>query len=573
MCLVWRDFLRDREPAADDGQMVVPARSVIGGKLTPIEALLELARSAVEDSLPVVLSTVAATIQSVGGYRAVVVNIYRPAWDDYEVVYVLGSEESHAVLDGTCAPSESWNRLFATEEQRLPGVFFLTREAAFWQGLDDVYTPEVPWSDDPHAWQADDGLIVFLRDAAGTPLGFLSVDEPVNGRRPTDDELRQLRAICSHAEQALASAQRNEAAAEHERMLCELLAAAPALSACSTPRELLETACETVVPHLGFERIAAYAVHDEETIELSATRGWDYPPPLAERLAVADVESVLAENPEHAGCWLLDATSSGQLPSHAPGEHSRCNGHGPSAWHEHRLLLPCRGDDGCLRALIVIEDPTDRLLPTDERRRAVRLLIEQVSAAHSVIEHREQLSHLASHDPLTGVRNRRGLTDLLAQHPGAALVVCDLDHFKEVNDRYGHNVGDLVLARFGELLRDLCRDEDVPIRLGGEEFCVLLPDTDRAGAIIAAERLRTETTRRMRDLVPDGITVSVGVAVDPAGAPDPERLLSAADRGLYVAKHGGRDRSVAWRVADAAAPPAATVTPEATATSEPAGPA
>ena len=60
--------------------------------------------------------------------------------------------------------------------------------------------------------------------------------------------------------------------------------------------------------------------------------------------------------------------------------------------------------------------------------------------------------------------------------------MCDLDHFKRVNDRYGHEVGDAVLARFGELLRELARDSDVPVRLGGEEFCMILPQTDRRGA-------------------------------------------------------------------------------------------
>jgi diguanylate cyclase (GGDEF)-like protein len=522
---------------------------------TPIEAMLELARSAGEDSLPVVLSTVAQTIRTVGGYRAVVVNIYRPAWDDYEVIFVIGSDESHTVLDGTRAPSATWNRLFETERQLLPGIFFLTREAAFWEGLENVYTPALPDSEDPDAWQPDDGLIVFLRDGAGSPLGFLSVDEPLNGRRPTEDDLRLLRAICSHAEQALVSARRNEYAAENERMLSQLLAASPALSACSTPRELLETACETVVPHLGFERIAAYYLRDEDTLERVATRGWDAPFILAQSLEITEIETLLATYPELAGCWLLESDvelSGGEhrwTGEHAlEGERSRRNGRGMAAWNDHRLIVPSRGGDGMLHALIVVEDPADRLLPTDERRRAVRLLIEQVSAAQSVIEHRAQLSHLASHDPLTGVRNRRGLTDLLAEHTGAALVICDLDHFKEVNDRYGHNVGDLVLARFGELLRELSRDHDVPIRLGGEEFCVLLPNTDRAGALAAAERLRAETSRRMGDLVPDGITVSVGVAFDPEGLLDPEKLLSAADRGLYEAKQAGRDRSVAHHV-------------------------
>jgi diguanylate cyclase (GGDEF)-like protein len=522
----------------------------MAGKMTPIEALLELARSAGEDSVPVLLSVVAETIRTVCGYAAVVVNIYRPAWDDYEVVYVLGSEESHAVLDGTRAPSATWNRLFAIEQQRLPGVFFLTQEAAFWDGLDNVYTPDIPRSNDPDAWQADDGLLVFLRDSEGAPLGFLSMDEPVSSRRPSDDDLRQVRAICSHAEQALASARRNERAAESERMLSALVAASTALSTCATQEELLHVACETVVPHLGFERLAAYTVASDESLWLSAHRGWPAPAPLSASLDVERTEALLNPERGHAGCWLLK-TSELLGDVVIPGQQrSGRNGCGAAAWQEHCLVVPSRGDDGSLRTLMVLEDPFDRMLPTDERRRSVRLLADQLAAAQNGLEHREQLSHLASHDPLTGVRNRRGLTDLLAQHPGAALVICDLDHFKEVNDRYGHNVGDLVLARFGELLRELSREGDVPIRLGGEEFCVLLPGTDRAGAIRAAERLRTETSRRMRDLVPDGITVSVGVALDPDGVLDPEKLLSAADRGLYVAKQGGRDRSVALGEAD-----------------------
>jgi diguanylate cyclase (GGDEF)-like protein len=513
------------------------------GEMTPAEALLELARSAGEDSLPVLLSVVASTIRAVCGYSAVVVNIYRPAWDDYEVVYVLGSDESHEVLDGTCAPSATWNRLFAVEQQRLPGVFFLTAEAAFWDGLENVYTPDIPRSEDPQGWQADDGLLVFLRDPDGAPLGFLSMDEPTSGQRPTDEDLRQVRAICSHAEQALASARRNERAMETERMLSSLVTASTALSTCVAHDETLRVVCNTVVPHLGFERVAAYSMGVEERLRLTAHRGWPPPAPLSSSLDPARLEALLDPARERAGCWLLSAAEVFTDVSWPEGLRSARNGAGAAAWNEYCLVVPIRSDDGSLRSVLVIEDPADRLLPTDEHCRAVRLLADQLAASENGLDHREQLSRLASHDPLTGVRNRRGLTDLLARHPGAALVICDLDHFKAVNDRHGHNVGDLVLARFGELLRELCREDDVAVRLGGEEFCVVLPHTDRAGAIRAAERLRTETSRRMRDLVPDGITVSVGVADDPDGVLEPEKLLSVADRGLYMAKQAGRDRS------------------------------
>ena len=523
--------------------MVVPPRSVVSQTATPLEALLELTRSAGEDSLPMILATVAEMIRDVAGYGAVVVNLFRPAWDDYEVVLVLGCEESQRALHGTSAPSETWNRLFSCESQPLPGVFFLDEDSTFWEGVEDVFEPDLPATDDPDAWRSTDGLIVFLREPGGVPLGFLSMDEPLSGKRPTDGDLRLIRAICSHAEQGLFAARRNERALENGRMLSQLLGASPALSACATTALLLETACDIVVPQLGFERIAAYGL-DAGSLVLRATRGWDgaegATPAL--RLGVAAVEGMLAARREHAGCWLMPATD--LYPAGAGHDRSRRNGRGISAWADHCLVVPGRGESGELRALFVIEDPSDRLLPTDERRRAVRLLIDQVSAAQTAIEHREQLHHLASHDPLTGVRNRRGLTDLLAEHEDAALLVCDLDHFKRVNDRYGHEVGDRVLARFGALLRELSRDRDVPMRLGGEEFCIVLPDTDREGALRAAERLRAETARRMADLIPEPITVSIGVACH-EGTLDPDRLLTAADRRLYAAKQSGRDRSVA----------------------------
>jgi diguanylate cyclase (GGDEF)-like protein len=529
-------------PYADHASMVVPPRSVIE-TATPLESLLELTRSAGEDSLPVILATVAETIGVVAGFEAVVINLYRPAWDDYEVTLVVGSEESRVALEGKAAPSETWDRLFSCEQQALPGVFLLDETSTFFDGVEDVFVPDIPPSDDPDAWKANDGLIVFLREPSGTPLGFVSMDEPASGRRPTEDDLRLVRAICSHAEQALCAARRNERAIENGRMLSQLLGASPALSACATTLVLLETACDMVVPELGFERIAAYG-RDAATLELAATRGWSSPTSLAPTLDVGRIELLLTPRREHAGCWLLAAAELFGAPADPRALRSLKNGHGLAAWSEHCLVVPCRGDNGGLRGLVVIEDPADRLLPTDERRRAVRLLIDQVSAAQGGIEHREQLRHLASHDPLTGVRNRRGLTDLLGKHRDAALLVCDLDHFKRVNDRYGHEVGDRVLARFGALLRDLAREDDVPMRLGGEEFCLLLPGTDRAGALKAAERLRAETARRMQDLIPEAITVSIGVATNTHGILDGQRLLAHADRGLYAAKQAGRDRTV-----------------------------
>jgi diguanylate cyclase (GGDEF)-like protein len=510
--------------------------------VSPLEALLELSRSASEDPLPDVLSTVAETVRRTAGFASVVLNIYRPAWDDYEAVLVLGRHESIQALAGTTVPRTTFDPLLCAPQQ-LRGVFFLAAESRFWESIENTFTPDLTSTDHPDAWQAEDGLLVFLSDSEGQPLAFVSVDEPASHRRPSEDDLRLLRAICSHAEHGLENARRGERTERNRRMLSLLLETSPALSTCTRTSELLELAGRTVVPELGFERFAAYWI-DDGVLELCAKQGWQDERLLAHTLEADRVAQMLAPRHEHAGCFLLPANDFFPDQQGAPGERSARNGRGAAAWGDHCLLIPVHDEEEMLCGLVVIEDPIDRLLPSDEHRRIVRLLVDQVTAAHKSIEHRARLNHLASHDPLTGVRNRRGLDDTLGAYENVAVLVCDIDYFKQVNDRYGHELGDRVLARFGELLRELARERDIPIRVGGEEFCIVMPDTDRDGAVRAAERLRTETSHRLLDLVPDGITVSIGIAATAHGAADSRTLLAAADQGLYIAKATGRNRTV-----------------------------
>jgi diguanylate cyclase (GGDEF)-like protein len=157
-------------------------------------------------------------------------------------------------------------------------------------------------------------------------------------------------------------------------------------------------------------------------------------------------------------------------------------------------------------------------------------------------------------DGLTGLANRRQAEEALnselsrAQRFGGplALVLADLDDFKAVNDRYGHPAGDLVLQQFAELLRVSVRDIDVAARWGGEEFTLLLPGTDAAGAAHVAERIRRAFAERTI-LTPDGsairITASFGVAAYPAANTE-AALIAAADTALYDAKRAGKDTVV-----------------------------
>ena len=171
---------------------------------------------------------------------------------------------------------------------------------------------------------------------------------------------------------------------------------------------------------------------------------------------------------------------------------------------------------------------------------------------------RTQLASLVLTDPLTGCLNRRGFDQALARELARAdragsevsLLALDLDHFKLVNDTYGHLAGDAVLFEAGALMLHSARAGDVVARTGGEEFSILLPDTGAGGAFQLASRICD--TFRAHDFVigdqPVRLTISVGIVTGAASAgdSDPDALKRRADEALYTAKRSGRDRVRVW---------------------------
>lgn len=168
-----------------------------------------------------------------------------------------------------------------------------------------------------------------------------------------------------------------------------------------------------------------------------------------------------------------------------------------------------------------------------------------------------QTIELAVTDGLTGLNNRRYLDNHLktlfnrAATRGRALSVCitDIDRFKQVNDTYGHDAGDEVLKEFARRIRSTVRGADLACRYGGEEFVVVMPDTDAAAAAMIAERLRDIIERTPFALAGSDVglslTASLGIATNAPGVDTPEQLLKQADKALYEAKNSGRNRVVA----------------------------
>lgn len=208
------------------------------------------------------------------------------------------------------------------------------------------------------------------------------------------------------------------------------------------------------------------------------------------------------------------------------------NASGEHRWGEvqaHRLVRP---DGGMIGAAGIIMDISDRLalaaMAEDARRRAER--------------NAEAAMLLAATDELTGVASRRAflavLDQQLADGKALAIAIFDIDHFKQVNDRYGHSVGDEVLQRVAALAESSVRDRDVVGRLGGEEFAVLMPGANIEQAAAIGERLRKQCAEAFH---PPGIPVTVSVGVASATSADAAALLREADAALYRAKFDGRN--------------------------------
>ncbi|ARU55102.1 hypothetical protein OLMES_1016 [Oleiphilus messinensis] len=190
-----------------------------------------------------------------------------------------------------------------------------------------------------------------------------------------------------------------------------------------------------------------------------------------------------------------------------------------------------------------------------DRKRLGEAVAKILALAIANIQLRENLKRESVMDALTGLQNRRYFNELIPRELARAdrkqsqisLLMLDVDHFKNVNDQFGHSVGDELLTQLGQLLRNHIRKEDVACRYGGEEFVIIMPDSDLKDASVRANEIRLAVADNLiaRDLSSGrsrAVTISIGVSVYPIHGTTPDRLLNAADTALYQAKHEGRNK-------------------------------
>ena len=183
-----------------------------------------------------------------------------------------------------------------------------------------------------------------------------------------------------------------------------------------------------------------------------------------------------------------------------------------------------------------------------------RSILKYMSGDNIEANYHEEIYRLMTMDALTQTHNRRYFNEALEREynrslryrRSLSLLLFDIDHFKKINDTYGHVAGDSVLRQLAMVVKPRLRSQDVLARVGGEEFAVLLPEVENPGARIAADKVRAivESARFLVDQKEFGCTVSIGVTTFAATVTSPQMLYELADKNLYAAKNGGRNRVV-----------------------------
>jgi PAS domain S-box-containing protein len=347
-----------------------------------LRALLEVGKLVRDEhDLERLFDGVAATIAEALGWATVSINVHRPAWDDFEVITVHGSEAARTTLLGVTSDRSRWDP-YLSERFSRRGAFFTPHDQVDWVDPNPSYIPDLEPSDDPDSWHPEDLLIVPIARSDGHVLGFVSVDEPTSGRRPDDDEIDLLVALVAHVSAAIENAQAAFLAQRHREALARLLDISSQLASAESIEGVLTTVARGISSALGFERVVV-AIPDQSGRFIPrgvagfepGDAGLDF------HLTAENVRALLLPEFDREGCTLMTHLDAEALIGPRSSHRSERNGHGPLAWHRHWLIVPLVERDGSLLGFVWADDPEDHLLPSSERLQALRTFANHATMA------------------------------------------------------------------------------------------------------------------------------------------------------------------------------------------------
>jgi diguanylate cyclase (GGDEF)-like protein len=527
-----------------------PAQAAQGSSIAHLKGLLEVTRLVRDDrDLSELLEGIAHTVCESLGFATVVITLYRPAWNDFEVTAVHGSADARQALIGAV---RKWTDLAPLLDERFlrRGAYFIGHDDFDWGLIQGAsFVPDFEARNVPDAWHPEDALIVPLQRSDGSMLGMLSVDEPASGCKPTDEELDVLVAMAANVALALEGAQEAARAARHRQALEHLLRVSSRLTESRSIDSILESVCEGIRNALKFEKVSIDLLDRADgRFHVRAAAGWESSEvAMSSTIELEMIAPLLEPEFEIEGCFLWPGEEvRARVDAFEASYSSVANGRGPYGWDHHWLLVPLYDHERGVIGLIWADDPADRLIPSRDSLTALRTFANQATTALDSIAQFEEMRFLADHDPLTRLGNRRSFMARLELETSRALrygtpfalVVCDLDGFKDVNDRHGHLVGDHALECVADVLRAAIRSSDGAYRLGGDEFGLILVEAMAAEAGEVVERV-SEALAVHDDARLSGLRASFGTAVCPEDGVAPSPLFRSADEAMYAAKRSG----------------------------------
>jgi diguanylate cyclase (GGDEF)-like protein/PAS domain S-box-containing protein len=451
----------------------------------------------------------ATTLQAVAdgvveglGFGVAVVNLVHDA-DFVQVVAVAGSQEATDLLLGETGTLVGWQKALSAADE-WGGLKFVPHDRSAEDDDLPTWVPDIPVSDDPMAWHPMDALFRPLESATGELIGILSVDLPTDGRRPGPLQRELLEMFAVQAALAIDNARLTEALhAEQRRLQASEAAFRLAFDAAPVGMSVFD---------MRDEPGRLLRVNSAMCRMLGYTRD--------ELLATSIVAITHPEHRDDDFSAFQEALMGKKETYRTEKRYIRADGE--SIWVSLHTSVVRDGDGAALYAISQVEDIGDR--------RKVHL----------------ELSVRARIDPLTGLFNRSALLERVdaaiatAQRTGqaGALLFCDLDDFKPVNDTYGHAVGDGLLAVIARRLQSQTRAGDTAARFGGDEFVIVANALDDAGLDELEQRLRSAVAAPVEvSGTAVSVTMTIGhVLIDPLGAQSSGSLLEAADAAMYRLK-------------------------------------
>jgi diguanylate cyclase (GGDEF)-like protein/PAS domain S-box-containing protein len=478
--------------------------------MTAVRRLYEVsARMGAGQSLAETLQAVVDGVVNGLGFGIAVLNLRQPD-GKFEVIAVAGSPEAKEALLGTISAADIFDAEFDIAD-KWGGLRFVPHERLP-EGEVIGWVPEIPVSTEPDAWHPLDALFAPLHSPDGELVGMLSVDLPEDQRRPGQIHRELLEIFATQAGLAIDKA----------RLTDQLLAEKARLEASETTFRLVFEGAGNGMATIAFDGPEAGRVL---RVNHAFCRITGYTP---NQLIGTVLVDYLREEDLGQTRREIQLLRAGSGPYRFERTFRRTDGN--DIWLGGTAAIVDQGKDQPRIVLIQIDDVTAR---KDAER---------------------ELQHHAAHDPLTGLPNRRLLQHRFnsalqrSRQTGrrGVLLFCDLNHFKLVNDKYGHEAGDRALREIADRLLTEVRHGDTVARLGGDEFAILAEDIDGDALDLLMRRI-DESISKPLEGIDVAVTASIGTAVVSPYAADLDELLRTADNAMYEAKRRHRLQTQADR--------------------------